>query len=365
MFFFNIYSLFTQTLVLTLVFIVNLASFGQGLESPINATHSQTWYANQVDVTFKKINRATEENQAAKLYEQYFFLEYGSRSQNTGVIPKETENRLKSIFFELKTNHPNSFECQHLTFHRHQGDIKYFENLKKAASFNRNQTSIQIDYVGYYESIGDPQKKKQHCIYLKPQISQATLEYNYNVLMSLGKNAILITNGISDTYPIWVLQEVDNIRKDVTVLNTQLLENEAYRDRKFKELELSLPKYNLNGSDLVDQIIAKNKNAGFYLSLTCPKNSLKNNSKDLFIQGLAYKTNPSNTLLESNWQKFKSDYRTDLSASLLNTNYLIPLISLHNHYKALGDVPNQNAIYSELRIICKQLPNGNELLKGF
>lgn len=362
----NTYSFISKTLFLTvvLVFSVNLKSSGQPLESPINATRAQSWYANQVIETSKKINNTDKEDQAAKLYKQYLLLEYGYRSDKTGLLSKETENRLKSIFLELKANFENSFEYQHLAYHRHRGEAEYFKNLTKATDLNKNMNGLHMDHIEYFETSGDAKLKKRHCIKLKSQINAATLEYNYNVLMSLNENAILITNGISDTYPIWVLQEVDEIRKDVTILNTQLLENLAYRERIFEKLNLTLPKFNLKGSELIDQIINKNPYANLYLSLTSPKNSLKNNIDNLYIQGLAYKINPTNTRLESNWRKFKSTYRTDLSASLLNANYIVPLISLHKYYRDVGDVPKQNAIYSELKILCDQLPNGDQILKG-
>jgi len=54
------------------------------------------------------------------------------------------------------------------------------------------------------------------------------LEYNKNVLMSCAQNAILFTNGDNDTYPVWYLQLLEKYKKDVTVINLNLLNTEWY-----------------------------------------------------------------------------------------------------------------------------------------
>lgn len=48
-------------------------------------------------------------------------------------------------------------------------------------------------------------------------------DHAFNILSSLDSNAILITNGDNDTYPLWFLQEVEEFRRDVRIVNANLL----------------------------------------------------------------------------------------------------------------------------------------------
>ncbi len=203
------------------------------------------------------------------------------------------------------------------------------------------------------------------------QISPSLLNYSYNVLMSVAPSAVLITEGESTTVPLFVLQDVLNVRQDVSILNLDLLGNHEYMEKKFKSLglELSGP---LSGehlrSTLCTLLPQNNQKRKFYYALTVSKDNLSSMKEYLYVVGLASLhsvTNVDNvSQIRKNLEKeFLLDYlrvdfngeSPDATGKVLSSNYLVPMLLLYESY--INEGKNDQA--RDLRKLMQRIAHEN------
>jgi hypothetical protein len=287
--------------------------------------------ANKADVSVQLFNKYQKERQ--KYYNAY--------NRN---IPQQEQENLDAIVVEMQSSIPQSFEYHYAAYLNSNFDQNKFHHLQKAYAINPNNAEIYDDFMAYYEYTNDLANRKNFSakLYNSKTVQNDILLYNYNVLMSLEKNAILFTNGEDDTYPLWIWQDVNNLRTDVVVLNISLLLKQDYLNQKAKEHALSFPTANLlqkNPAAFYRKFCLNNKSHSVYFALSINPAYLNEITSYLYVSGLAYKFSlrdfDNYKTTYDNWNKrFNIEYLINKQYyNRIHSNYLIPLLITYDYEK--------------------------------
>ncbi len=324
------------------------------------------WYQTQAELWEDNVNSNPKNADAWLNY--YQAIRFSFYSASSKEVNKTQQAKLDAILDKMEANISESFEYNYLKFVNSDQNPEYFTFLEKAYQKEPDNSLTYDDFIAYYELTGNLEKKDTFCSKLKNANTFCAdiFNYNYNVLMSLEKNAILFTNGTLDTYPLWILQQT--MRSDVTVLNIDLLKNEKYLKAKLSALHLigdSAIFYVQEPDKFYTYITTKNPNKNLYFSLTIPVENLKNISAKLYSTGLALKyaagdynnidVLQSNMLLFNITGLFDEEKKSETSfVNKMNLNYIVPITALFRYYMDIGETEKAGLLKSQAIILAKR-----------
>ncbi len=369
----------------------------------LTITLSNLAYANLNPVTPKpqKIYRITEVQETGQFYIEQTKLwkttldedkkdanawyNYFAAARYSNIIGGQN-NDLKQIATEMWSEVPNTYEGHIVQRWVDSWNPETFKHIEAAYALAPERYETYHSFIIHYETSGESQKADEFYQkwYKSGHISNSMMAWNYNVLMSVDEDAILLTHGDNDTYHAWILQNVQGIQRNVKVLNINLLSLESYRNLIFKSIGVptfskSIDNFNSNlefQKALVQHII-DNSNRPLYFNATSGPKLIEAFKENLYVTGLASLYSKSEidniALIKNNVEnRFMTDYMKlnlmyDKSADLakrLNLTYLNSYFLLYKHYKESGDITKSNQLKKEITKIAQEA-NREQLIEQY
>ena len=362
------------------------AQEAQEIKSYAKQQESMDWYRKQAKAWKSLVDNNPKD---AKAWFNYYKANriLAFRDEENKASEEEKDKSLQDLVESMGKALPNSYEYNFCKWQLGGNDMKYYSYLLKAIDIDPNR----IENIDYMINIGEitrnVKQREEYSIKNQKagQLSTGMIYYNYNQIIGLEKNAILLTAGDNDTYPSWYLQAI-GIRKDVLVLNLHLLLMKEYRDKVFSELGVSNLDFDMNSQEeqdnfkrkLVKHLSTNKKGYPVYLAVTSCGHDIymKDIENQLYLTGLAYVYDTSSVdnmaFLKKNFEtQFALDYLDkafypEMSQNVIrtmNTNYLIPMLKLYEHYKLSGELRKQQWLKEKILLVAEDTENEMTVLK--
>lgn len=344
------------------------------------------WYLEQAKLWKIEVDKNRQNAEAWMNF--YLANRYANWPEGYSGFSTDKQTRLNQIVAEMGKAIPNSYEYNYLKFFNSDEKKENLSFLEKAYALEPDRPDTYYEFIVYYKLIGEDTKAREFLQKLYDSGDEATglVNWNYNVLMSTEKDAILFTNGDNDTYPCWMLQVAKGIRTDVTVMNISMLRKNPYLKKLLDERNLEIDTSELPDSKAPDFAAGLCKllhrqypKVPLYFAVTVYSAFTESISEDLYMTGLAYKYSTDRidnlAMLKNNWENnLRLDYldydwysenypATETIQKTLNQNYIPLALSLYEHYKISGEIEKAEKVKQLALKIAKPAGKENEVME--
>ena len=325
--------------------------------------HSNAWYVEQMRL-WREFAEANPTDADA-----WFNLYRASR--NAYIVGEETDSlntkganrfaRLGAIVRLMERHVPASWQYHYAMWLNGNGNPARAPYLEYAATHARGTAEPQLSLAYLRERLGAYASRDSAfgAYYRSGEFSPGLLTYAYNMLVSMEPDALVFTEGDKDTDGMLILQGGRALRRDIRVLNVNLLLETAYRDRVFAELGIDPLPFDPRADDaafarykasVVRHVAANRGERPVYVAVSVSDEYRETIAGKLGCVGLVYRFSETpldhTAALKRNVEQhfLLDDLREylpyDISLGNLrefNLNYLPAFDILIRHYRASGD----------------------------
>jgi hypothetical protein len=334
----------------------------------------------------QEINKNT--SNAFAWYNYYYATRNWMRTNIKNDKRTKAEKMLvyRNIIDSMKIAVPQSFEYNLVEWMQSWNDPAKENYLLKAFQLDSNRNELISHMVNYGEVNRNLKMRDKYSKqWLESNLaSNGLLQYANNMLHSADENAIIMTEGDNDTYPLWQLQSI-GIRRDVQVINASLIQVDDYRNKMFAELKIPPISDTINTKNgatlqnaqiIIQHIFNNLKDRKLYASVAMMPITLDSVKNNLHLTGILYliskdNINSSAIIRKNMEQVYKLDYlETNFTKDIsqhyiecLNANYVVPMITLYKEYHLSGEKEKANQIKKRILQLSEFCEDKNAVLK--
>src|SRR5680860_1327180 len=247
----NQHLLFGLLLILTACVSTHNATKAEPQVSFAREAKPHEYYVKQAELWWKEISKDSLSEENWYNYYRACRNAQGTADWKEDFVKESPYLRLgNDIVFLMKESIPGTFTYYFVKGSTGGVDPSAGNDLMKAYRMNPEFPGIHPNVVTLATSIGDPDLRKEANIKWNnlDDLNPGLLLYARNVLTSVRPNGILLTQHDNDTYPVWMLQDVEGYRTDVKVINIDFLLDKNYRKTVFDEI--GIPAFSVDSVDV-------------------------------------------------------------------------------------------------------------------
>ncbi len=290
---------------------------------------------------YKKVELSSKQQQQFALAAQNFNSLYSGFQRNNyaKTFSSKQVSKMNQELEKMEQLNAISFDYQLNNYLIGQHDFSKINSLKMASEWSPQNEKVQLQWIAYhfimknYSNLIASLKSIEQSNYFNTELYW----YAKDVLSGLPKNAVLVTHGYADSYPILVQQYIYNHRKDVKIINLDFLTNKEMRQNLTKE-GWKIPSNTTINTAFLAEFIALNplRIKDIFISMTVPQTYFNEIVKPIEIVGLSFAlaSSASNENINSSFVKSvlnnsKPNGWTSTEGKRVKANYLLSFIKAY------------------------------------